>query len=426
MLTTNTKRMFFIKYSAGALQYVIFVVLCMTFLLLLCLQNSQQIVYGKWRTHTYCAILHMVHRIPASINSYDLPYNSLKEVQIDEGARSKTILHRSHWGIFDLLLSENSYKDLRFSQLQLLGGTYPKRPSLYLSEERNPLVLVGNTKVTGNVFLPKSLVKSGSIAGQYYYRNRLIYGNVFSSSVVLPKLDNQDYINQITTDYIGAIPTVWERHKHNSLSRSFSQSTKVLWSDGVIDLSQYTLRGNIVVQSQTAIRVAVNTTLRDVLLIAPKISIDDGVHGNFQAFASVEMTVGKNCQLTYPSVLLLHHKKENTQNAKRQKPWFRVGEKSHIQGALVYLSNATTSSYRAQMQLEAGVCIDGEVYCERNLDLQATVRGTVYTQKFVAYQFGSYYQNHLYNARINASGLPDSYVGLSLKGNPKALLECMY
>ena len=72
------------------------------------------------------------------------------------------------------------------------------------------------------------------------------------------------------------------------------------------------------------------------------------------------------------------------------------------------------------------VVVDGELYCEANTDLQATVNGSVYTNGFVAKQFGSIYQNHLYNARINSSQLPTAYAGLQWENSHQNIAKWLY
>ncbi len=78
------------------------------------------------------------------------------------------------------------------------------------------------------------------------------------------------------------------------------------------------------------------------------------------------------------------------------------------------LGQTDESNYNPQIRINPGAIIKGMVYCEQNLELRGTVYGTVFTNNFVIEEAGSNYQNHLYNAKINAHELEDQFVGLPI------------
>ena len=73
---------------------------------------------------------------------------------------------------------------------------------------------------------------------------------------------------------------------------------------------------------------------------------------------------------------------------------------------VVYLGNDPPNNYKTQIELQETAILIGELYCNQNTELKGTVYGTVFAKNFIANQFGSIYQNHIYNGKINVHQLP--------------------
>jgi hypothetical protein len=87
---------------------------------------------------------------------------------------------------------------------------------------------------------------------------------------------------------------------------SFQSTTKVFNQKEPVVLTQE-ISGNFIIKSETSIRVTSASKLKDIILIAPEISIEDGVSGNFQSIANDKIEVGKKVQLSYPSALVINN-----------------------------------------------------------------------------------------------------------------------
>jgi hypothetical protein len=68
----------------------------------------------------------------------------------------------------------------------------------------------------------------------------------------------------------------------------------------------------------------------------------------------------------------------------------------------------------------------GEVYCNQNTELKGAVIGSVFTNNFIANQFGSVYQNHLYHGQISIDQLPEAYVGLLFNNSKQGIAKWLY
>ena len=165
--------------------------------------------------------------------------------------------------------------------------------------------------------------------------------------------------------------------------------------------------GNIVLISDSEIRVSASTKLNHVILIAPKIYIQHGFKGNLQAFASEQLTVSSQTKLTYPSSLSLINLKK-----KKKKPTYNYSSKqSRCKGVVLYHGDSRENSYKTQLKIERKATVTGEVYCNKNLELNGNVNGYVHTNNYRK-QFGSVYMNHIFNGVIDSKSISEHYAGL--------------
>ncbi|MCF6296663.1 MAG: hypothetical protein L3J08_01545 [Flavobacteriaceae bacterium] len=245
----------------------------------------------------------------------------------------------------------------------------------------------------------------------------------------MPKIKNNYYIknfskNLMRLDSLDFIDLSEKRIQFNS----FNKVTQLYRNYGAINLNFIELTGNIIIQSKTIIRVNNSAKLKDVILVAPRIEIDDGVIGNFQAIATKNISLGKNCSLFYPSALILAEEYTDIVNATKQEKisQITIASNSEVKGLVCYLCDKTPNLYKPQILVEENAVIKGELYCEQNLELKGKVEGMVYTKGFIANQFGSIYQNHIYNAKIIIDDLPKQFSGLQFENFPQSIVKWLY
>lgn len=414
------------RIKAGALYYVTGIAAIIALLLVsfITLNRLQQL--SSTQSSNFKETIYTNQQSFRLLQHTDIGYQKPVVIESPTNASLQTTLLKKHWGVFDVLLASSQLKNEHFKSVALVGITNEYRNGLYLSDHKRPLVVVGTTRIEGNAKLPQKGMKTGTIGGQNYYNQKLLYGRSTVSTQNLPKLKNRDYLQQITNEILSEEVNFeyWGAQTRKPLS--FWQATKIVYAQGSVDLEEISLSGNYIVQSENRIRVFKTSKLKDVILIAPIIEILDGVQGNFQAFASRELTVGKNCRLQYPTALVFCEGASQSPMIHKNLPNMQIQEGTSIQGALVYISDEGNNSHRAQLKLHANVMLEGELYCERNLDSEAVIHGTVYTDAFVAEQFGAVYQNHLYNCSINAELLPAEYAGLFIESQETNIVKWLY
>ncbi len=345
---------------------------------------------------------------------------------------SKTLqIYKDHWGIFDKVISQSTIKQHRFKKVALAGASQPKtnRTALYVKDNNRPLVVVGDTKIQGAVFLPKQGIRTGNIAGHSYYGNQLVYGASKTSKAELPKLSSlllsrikniRNITNFVSEDQFIDLNT------HRRIQNSFYNPVQIIYSPNTIFLSEVSLIGHILIQSKTKIVIDPSANLKDVVLIAPEIDIKSRTKGTFQALATKHINVGNHCKLGYPSVLVINEDSSSlsTNSNNRETPSITIKEGAHIKGIITYLGQ--TKNYKAQVFIDKHAEITGEIYCNQNLEVLGKIHGSVFTSNFVANQSGSSYQNHIYNAEISIDALSPNYIGLPFEGSKKNIAKWLY
>ncbi|GAB1856645.1 hypothetical protein MHTCC0001_14800 [Flavobacteriaceae bacterium MHTCC 0001] len=421
------------QLNAGALQFTMYIVVVVALLLgsfILFIHTHKKLELASHFTR------HVVHHSQKGINdimSQNIALQDTVEIVLNDELEDygNLKLKRDYWGVFEKAVSIASIKNKTFKRVGLIGGKQPlfDRTALFLADKNRPLVVVGDALIKGTGYLPKQGIRTGNISGHSYYGNQLIYGKSKYSKPHLPSLsvvfvqqikNIQEKLNQVKANQFISLS------KGKTHQNSFLDPSKVVYNVNSINLSQVKLIGNIIVQSRTKIIVDISTVLEDVILIAPEIEVKQGVTGIFQAFATKKITVGEGCQLKYPSALVTIEKPSvgTKVNKTSKSPFISIGKRSKIEGTLIFMG--PTENYNAQVFIDEGVQIKGEVYCDKNLELLGVVNGSVFTSSLVANQSGSVYQNHLYNGKIDVEQLPMEYIGLPFSNTKKGIAKWLY
>ncbi|WP_417358572.1 hypothetical protein [Flavobacterium sp.] len=425
------------RIYSGALQFTIFISVIIALLLTGVILLISTHRYFREQSK---AIIDNIQLAETGINYLKLqPYPTPDTIALNvpEIRNEQNInVHLSQWGIYEKAYVKTIHRKKVFIKCALLGSKIKKenRLSLYLAETNKPLMVVGNTRIDGNAALPQQGVRTGNITGHSYYNNQLIYGSIEKSEPYLPKLkyDYREtanyYLNSyepLNNDYfIDLIPgTVTQQ--------SFAKPTKYYTNTSAVIIGNITLKGNIIIHSDEKITVTSSALLSDVILSAPVIEVLDNVTGNFQAFANTTIKIGKNCRLNYPSTLVLiennEHNTAPTGTFNQYLNKLYVNEGCTIKGTLCYIKdNNTESNFTASIFIANNCHIEGEVYCEKNLELRGNVTGSVYTEQFLTYEGGTNFINHLYDVTLVSGKLHEDFGGILFENQQKTVAKWIY
>lgn len=418
------------KVFSGALQFTIFIGVIIALLLagLVMLQN----------THNF-----FIQQSKATIENIQLANSGITFLKQQEELVSDTTtieklsdtnqkveVQTSQWGIYEKAIVKTTHREKIFYKSALLGTQIEnsQRPTLYLQDNFKPLVIVGNTILKGIIFLPSQGVKPGYIAGESYYGKEIVQGTTRNSNTKLPELKKKYKetleglikFQELNSDsFLGGNEVIKYRN-------SFLKPTKVWYNKNEIVLENNNLLGNIIIKSEQKIVIKKSAILKDVIIIAPSIDIEDDVSGCFQVIANKQIKVGKNCNLSYPSALVvIQEKNEIVDSQKLEVPIF-IDKKAEIRGSILYFKNVNENDFKTQITLNEETIVKGELYCEGNLELKGKVVGSVYTEQFIVNRAGTTFINHIYNGQIVNDNFPETFCGLVFKDNKKGIAKWMY
>ncbi|WP_430412797.1 hypothetical protein [Kordia sp.] len=420
------------KLKAGSLQFAILIsaIIAVLLAVFVILVNSHTLFAKKSDL-----LIETIQQADNTINYSLQDFSTARDtsfIVVDEDKNITSKYHRSYWGMFGKVYSQSKAKTKTFEKIALVSGwqTVTDRTSLYLKETNRSLILVGNTKIQGKAYLPKRGVRAGNISGNSYYGSQLIYGNILRSNETLPKLPKK-LVDQIEVLQHMSLPISNEDYidiqVNKSYTNSFTKPTKTIYAKGLLAIFNVKLIGNIIVRSDTKVKIAASSVLKDVLIIAPEIEIEDNTNGVFQAIASINITIGKNCMLTYPSALVIRAEDDLESNSNQEvKKHIFIDENTTIRGMICYLQDKTNNRFEPQLLVTKNTIIEGFVYCQQQMELIGSVYGSVYTSGFITKQFGSVYQNHIYKGTISSTELMDSYVGFPFENLDYKVAKWLY
>lgn len=419
--------MFVLKLKAGSLQLTVFIMIIIAILL-------ASFVLFVHTHNQFRAKTNFIIEATSNVNkgfdyamTHSIILNDTTLILIDDESNTSLKIHRGFWGSFEMVTSVSNIKKNEIKKIALIGGSQSlkNRIALYAQDNDVPLSLSGNTKIEGIAYVPSRVVSPSKIPNQPYINSEYIYGQTRASNK-LPKIfsETKDHIVSTKNKYLEVGPDkrlILELGE--TYTNSFFEPTKLAYYRKDIQLEETSIIGNIIIQSQTKIIVKQSAKLKDIILIAPEIEIQNGVYGNFQAIATKNISVDENVRLDYPSALILNEEQESNDVELSS---IILQSNVLIKGMVLYLSQPKINNYDVQLTVSDDVSVIGEVYCFGNLELKGTVFGSVYANNFIARAYSTNYQNHIYNATINASKLPEEYVGLRFENSKKEIMKWLY
>ncbi|WP_010518678.1 hypothetical protein [Croceivirga radicis] len=412
------------KVKGGALQFVLFIGVVITILLMAFLLLSHTQSLFKKKVDVYKTLVKTVN-VGFLLNKEKDELN-FKKYTADHGIKYTII--DSLWGVYPLKRVEAKKGKQRFRKSGLLGYYWENRPAVYLEDKNRPLVLAGDTKLVGDIFLPSRGIKRGNINGSSYNKELLVYGREYASDSVLPFMDNLllEKLQQLALQKATLQGDFIEFEEGQKLTNSFYNPLKIISGEN-IELRSVSITGHIVIRASKQIVVHENAILKDVILIAPNITLNNNCHGNFQMFSNEKIKVGNNVSLNYPSSVVYVQNELKPLEPNLGIP-IHIGNGTVINGSFfIDVSEKNKSDYLPEVKLIEGATLNGEIYCNGIVETWGRINGTAYVQGFVTMTGGSIYQNHLYNTEVNASNLADEFLGFSYNGNnDKRVVKWLY
>lgn len=294
--------------------------------------------------------------------------------------------------------------------------------ALYFSDFNRPLKVAGKALLKGDLYLPEKGVESAYIEGNNYSRDKLFYGTKHQSKEGLPSIDKsikQHWQNYLKGEFEASDSVVGYQGLLNNLVYSFSKSTLVATDIHPINLKDGKYSGNIIFYSGTSISVDSSARLRDVILIAPKVTVEEGVQGNFHIIAADSAIIQNGVRMQAPSSITMVP-------GVSQKAQCLLSKGSRLNGLICSYSETKTKTNDVAVSIQEGALLRGAVYCEDNFELRGTVEGQVFCDRFLLKTRSGVYENHLLDGKINRERLGDPIASFAFEKSETEVIPVLW
>lgn len=357
-------------------------------------------------------------------------YNASADIDLFGNGTDSVLLETKPWGAFEIAIASAHNKSFRRTRIAAIGWKCEAndKTALTIADLDRPLSITGNTKLTGDCYLPKSGIQRAYIEGQNYSGDKMVYGNIKAADRFIPNY-NDTLVKRIKNLFEfqpandDSIIHMEQFAASDSIENSFLNKTLYIFSAGPIKIDDQKITGQVCIISLSAIRIGKNSSVHNALLVAPYIEIENETEGDFQAFARDSFHVGEKVHLHYPTVLGIIATVRSPDLAA-----MLIGEKTHIMGQLFACS--IQNDFRKHVLIITGKesIVYGEIYSTDLLDHKGKVYGEVICTKFQLKTPSAEYENHLMNAVIDRTKRSPEYVASALtrkRTDRKAIIQAL-
>lgn len=330
------------------------------------------------------------------------------EIEKDENSGIEGSYETKPYGLLSLVLAQSHVSNDTVSSVHFVGAQNLDKNAIYLTNLSKSLFYSGKVKLVGNNQLPSTFIETSYINNNL---NQLIAeGKNTVSEPQLPEI-NPDFkkIFQGLKSEKTKLSDV-EKPKDSLFYNSFFNITKEISIKS--SLTNSIFKGNFILRSEDSIRVKRNTVLEDVILIAPKITFEEGFTGTVQAFATKGIELEEKVILKYPSVICVFNDSANESKIK-------IKKECQITGAVVLFGNTENLIDKNTIEIDEKGLLFGDLYCTGKLMLKSNVYGSVYTNKFFLKTTSSSYENMISDIEINTDKRPHYFISIPLFNTQK-------
>jgi hypothetical protein len=332
-----------------------------------------------------------------------------------EGIDTVTVI-RKPWGIFEIIVSRARHFR-HFSTRAAIISPLPDTlgsAAVYAAENQAPIYMAGYAAIKGPAYVPERKLTPGYISGHDFKGSKL-------NNKIL-KVSRKGMI-LIDTTLLHEVKAVYEQKQGAYYLQQrepfadppeltiYDSLTQYIFSESNITLTE-SLNARVIIHSEEKIRVTANAKLSGVILIARDIDIDNEFEGDFQAFASRSITVGHDCQLRYPSALVLLNGSDSL---------IVIKHHSLVEGYVVIPGYDQTIASRGMFKLEKTATLHGMAYVNGGADIQGNLNGHITTKLFVATLGTGKHNAHILDGQINSELRSPYLPGNFLWGSSKKL-----
>lgn len=311
------------------------------------------------------------------ILSQTQPIEKYTELDLYNDQRDSVRLRRMEWGMYDVLAvvaHRGAHRQLKTVMSAMLSDSL-HQSSLYLSQSAAPLIVAGDTRLSGTVYVPDGAIRPGAVGGKYFTGKRLLDGTRKTSGG-LPELRpglEERMLRFVSPEQLDRLGWPATDRIPDSLYRSFVDETPSLFrSSGPIDIAS-DLSGMILIQSSEKITVKEEAKLRNVILLAPVVVVESGFSGKLQVIATQSILIEKEVHLEYPSALVLRPLEGEAK--------IELGDSTLIQGDILIERNPKNER-EGILVMRPGSRLQGYAHVDGGAQVSGSVEGHLSCKSF--------------------------------------------
>ena len=320
-------------------------------------------------------------------------------------------------GLLPLLLTQSFVKNDTVSSVHFIGQKVANaNTAFYMANFTQPLSVSGEVTIKGDVFLPTERIKETYINNK---PNKIaISGKKTISEIQLPALsDKCKLVDEIRNSYKTTFNDVEKKNDSIYVNSFFNETIEFQISGSTLE--NKIIKGNFIISSNDSIYIRKNNILEDVVIIAPKVAIEEGFQGTIQVFAKESITIEKEVTLNYPSVVALYNNKED------KEAFIAIDEEVKIAGLVMLFGNDLVHVDKNKLEIKEKGTIVGNIYCTGILTLQSEVFGSVYTSKIEHRTPSSSYSNTIADVTIDVTKKPKVFIDMPIFENKNNRYACI-
>ncbi|MCH4829689.1 hypothetical protein [Flavobacterium columnare] len=333
--------------------------------------------------------------------------NETTDFLTDENNSIHNSYNTKPYGLLNVVTTQSVFKNDTITATHLIGGYNHLETALYISNFTQNIGYNGIIKLHGTTYFPSNYISPTYLTNEINSFTHI--GRKEISKLRLPEINPK--FNRILEGFTTNKNTLNNNNKvkDSLFFNSFTKPTEEINIDS--NLSNIIIKGNFILHNKDSIKITKSAILEDVIVVSPRITIEEGFKGNAQFIATQKINVGTKVILNYPSALIL--KSQENEETK-----IKIGKETKIFGTVVLFGNGIENISKNSISIEDKNLVVGSIYCTGKLDLQGTVYGSVFTNKVFRQTSSSVHENVLHNLTINITKKPYYFMDFPLFINP--------
>ena len=426
--------------GSALISVIIFITIILLFIAIILLYQRNQIRQMISFGNEIQVYMNLQSMLPGVLNEYNNLLAdgnfSIKTWQESLFEKDATEALMQPYGFYLLCRVSSRIKNIGRESTYLIGDNSRElyRYAMVTGDVYMPVVVTGNTSITGDVSVGRQGIKAGVLKGVRYKGSQVVYGRVFREDVsILP--DNNLAMIKPQLEYLEQISG--EAAAFGDPDMFKISGNRLFLNNGVYVLDEadiYALRnaGITEIYGPGTFILPTSTTLEGISLFGQitlfsreNLIISSGVHtenilvfaedilisganelcGQFIAFDS--LSVESESYIKYPSVVALV---EN-------KPWLKkrtitIGSGARVEGTVILCEKEPQPGRRSEhkMIISQSAAITGLAYSSNFAELTGSITGGIFVSAFNFYLSPTIYINWLKDARIDRTRLSNEFI----------------